>query len=83
MSTLRYSVLSLAIVFSLITSLTAQDKKPDPNIEAAKRPLAILEATADWKSLFNGSDLEWLDWRHRRIRGRRWHAGLSQREARI
>lgn len=30
--------------------------KPDPNREAAKRPLALLEAAA-WQSLFNGKDL--------------------------
>jgi len=30
--------------------------KPDPNREAAKRPLALLEA-AEWKDLFNGNDL--------------------------
>ncbi len=37
----------------------AQDAapKPDPNREAAKRPLAILES-ANWSDLFNGSDLK-------------------------
>lgn len=36
----------------------AQEKaaKPDPNREAAKRPLAILES-AEWQDLFNGKDL--------------------------
>lgn len=57
MSTLRCALLLLAIPAWLDSSLSAQDKKPDPNIEAAERPLAILESTADWKSLFNGEDL--------------------------
>ncbi len=30
--------------------------KPDPNREAAKRPLTLLES-AEWKTLFNGKDL--------------------------
>ncbi len=40
------------------SSLSAQEKvaKPDPNLEAAKRPLSILES-ASWKDLFDGKDL--------------------------
>ncbi|NLT69371.1 MAG: DUF1080 domain-containing protein [Verrucomicrobiaceae bacterium] len=42
----------------LVGPAPAQEKaaKPDPNREAAKRPLAILES-ADWQDLFNGKDL--------------------------
>ena len=58
MNTPRQSALSLALILSLATSLLGQDKKPDPNVEAAERTMAILETTADWKSLFNGSNLD-------------------------
>ena len=58
MYTPRQSAFSLALILLLATSLSAQDKKPDPNVEAAERTMAILESTADWKSLFNGSDLD-------------------------
>jgi hypothetical protein len=50
----QIATLSLA----LIGGLQAQDKatKPDPNIEAAKRPLALLDS-APWQDIFNGKDL--------------------------
>lgn len=57
MSTLRCAAVLFAIIALPYPDLKAQDKKPDPNIEAGKRPLAILETTADWQSLFNGTDL--------------------------
>ncbi len=49
---------SLAILLSVCCGLTcfAQDKKRDPNVEAAAAPLAILESAA-WNDLFNGQDL--------------------------
>ena len=41
--------------------VNAQDAKPAPkpdaNVEAAKRTLAILDQTAQWSELFNGKDL--------------------------
>ena len=41
--------------------LMAQENRPDPNLEAAQRTLAILDQTADWKSLFNGENLDgWM-----------------------
>lgn len=51
------AAISLAALFPGL-SAPAQDKasKPDPNREAAKRPLAILES-AEWRDLFNGKDL--------------------------
>ena len=33
-------------------------ERPDPNRDAASRPLSILEDHANWTSLFNGRDLE-------------------------
>ncbi len=33
-------------------------ERPDPNRDAASRPLSILEDHANWTSLFNGQDLE-------------------------
>ncbi len=52
---------TLSLCLTLVTglcgaSLVAQ-KKPDPNIIAAQRTLAILEQTATWTDLFNGTDL--------------------------
>ena len=49
---------SLAILLSVCGGLTcfAQDKKRDPNVEAAASALAILESAA-WNDLFNGQDL--------------------------
>ncbi len=54
---------ALAIALAIITlgapaASHAQNNaaKPDPNFEAGKRPLAILE-TAAWSDLFNGKDL--------------------------
>lgn len=49
---------SACLALGLAAPLAAQEaaKKPDPNIEAAKRPLAILEKAA-WTELFNGKDL--------------------------
>jgi len=46
------------LILTLTISAIAQDKpvKVDPNIEAAKRALAILES-ASWTNLFNGKDL--------------------------
>ncbi len=46
------------LILTLTISALAQDKpvKADPNIEAAKRALAILES-ASWTNLFNGKDL--------------------------
>ena len=42
----------------LSTSLVnAQDAKPDPNVEAGKSTLSILDQTAQWSELFNGKDL--------------------------
>ncbi len=53
----------LAIWFllgALTFPLHGQDAKPDANIRAGKKSLAIVEKTAEWKSLFNGKDLsEW------------------------
>jgi hypothetical protein len=47
---------ALALALSLLP-LAAQDAaKPDPNREAAKRPLSLLEGR-EWKELFNGKDL--------------------------
>jgi hypothetical protein len=39
------------------STVSAQDQKPDPNIDAAKSTLAILDETASWQDLFNGKDL--------------------------
>ncbi len=49
--------IGLAAFFPALAA-TAQETaaKPDPNREAAKRPLAILES-ADWQDLFNGKDV--------------------------
>lgn len=50
-------IFALVIAVNSGDSLLAQDlSKPDPNIEAGKRPLATLE-NATWTDLFNGSDL--------------------------
>lgn len=57
MSRLRHLVMCLAIALSFGASLHAQDGKPDPNLKAAERALAILDG-ADWTSLFNGKDLQ-------------------------
>ncbi|MDA0285043.1 MAG: DUF1080 domain-containing protein, partial [Planctomycetota bacterium] len=40
-----------------LSSLSAQDAKPDPNVEAAKSVLAVLEQSGQWTDLFNGKDL--------------------------
>jgi len=49
--------LALAVATPLaVFAENAPVAKSDPNREAAKRPLAILE-TASWKDLFNGKDL--------------------------
>jgi hypothetical protein len=37
--------------------LSAQEPQPDPNVEAAKSAIAILNDTANWTDLFNGQDL--------------------------
>ncbi len=53
------TVLKIAIFSLALAGWTqAQDKaaKPDPNVEAAERPLNILKS-APWKDLFNGKDL--------------------------
>lgn len=57
MSTLRCAVVLFAILSLPVSLLWAQGNKPDPNVQAATRALAILDSTADWKSLFNGTDL--------------------------
>ncbi len=54
MKPLALYVAFIAIAFP--SFVLSQDKKPDPNINAAKRPLAILES-AQWTDLFNGQDL--------------------------
>ncbi len=46
-----------ALVSLMPTTLWAQNKKPDRNVQAGQRATAILEATADWTQLFNGTDL--------------------------
>lgn len=53
----RASAIGLAILLPVIPG-RAQEKaaKPDPNLEAARRPLSILES-ASWQELFNGKDL--------------------------
>lgn len=54
----RFRCLLACLVLGLPGSfLSAQDQKPDPNLEAGKRPLAILEANGGWTDLFNGQDL--------------------------
>jgi hypothetical protein len=50
-------VFCLALVSSVVSTLRAQEAKPDPNLQAAETAMAILDA-ADWSSLFNGKDLE-------------------------
>jgi hypothetical protein len=50
-------VFCLALVLSVVSTLRAQEAKPDPNLQAAETAMAILDA-ADWSSLFNGKDLE-------------------------
>ena len=49
---------SLVTLLAIATPALAQQKsQPDPNLEAGKRALGILES-AEWNSLFNGKDLE-------------------------
>lgn len=47
---------ALALTAGFAGAQNAPEAKPDPNREAAKRPLAILES-AEWKEIFNGKDL--------------------------
>ena len=53
-------IFPVLLQFGAVSPLAAQEKpptkKPDPNVEAAKRPLSALE-NAKWESLFNGKDL--------------------------
>ena len=49
-------VATTSVVLLALCSSALSQKKPDSNIEAAKRPLAILEG-ANWSDLFNGNDL--------------------------
>lgn len=51
-----FPVLSAFLILAAFPALAQQAPKADPNVEAAKRPLAILE-TAAWSELFNGKDL--------------------------
>lgn len=53
----RFCATTLLALVLAVSQSPAQDKKKDPNIEAAKSPLAILKATATWQDLFNGKDL--------------------------
>lgn len=46
----------LLLLLLPVSSLTAQDAKPDSNIVAAKNALAVLDQAA-WSDLFNGKDL--------------------------
>ena len=39
------------------TTIQAQETKPDPNVVAANRALAMLAESARWTDLFNGEDL--------------------------
>ena len=56
---MRYN--RLIICFALVSCscqlVLAQAKQPDPNRQAAERPLAILQEMDGWVSLFNGQDL--------------------------
>jgi hypothetical protein len=56
-ATLKRIVTLLAGTMLTMSSLSAQDAKPDPNVEAAKSALSILDQTAGWGELFNGKDL--------------------------
>jgi len=56
---MNHKLLSLLTILTLscLTFVSAQKpKKPDPNLNAGKRPLGILEE-ANWVDLFNGKDL--------------------------
>ncbi|MBL8818648.1 MAG: DUF1080 domain-containing protein [Planctomyces sp.] len=48
--------LILGLVILPMTSAFAQDQQPDPNLEAAVTAASILK-TAEWRPLFNGTDL--------------------------
>lgn len=50
-------VLKLAVVLAASAGLVQSQDKPDPNVEAGKRALGILENAANWTDLFNGTDL--------------------------
>ena len=43
----------LATAMLSASLLHAQDAKPDPNIEAGKSTLSLLDQTAQWSELFN------------------------------
>jgi len=54
---LPFVVAGITALACLTLPVAAQNAaKPDPNVEAGKRPLSLLEA-AEWKALFNGKDL--------------------------
>ena len=55
MTRLTFPLLTLLLLLPPLAALGEQ--KPDPRVAAANRALGILEATADWKPLFNGTDL--------------------------
>ncbi len=58
MSRLCHSVFCLALALPITASLQAQDSKPDPNVDAGRSTLAMLDAATHWESLFNGHDLD-------------------------
>ncbi len=55
----RITLLSAILACLLINSAVSQNKQATANLAAGERPLAVLEM-AEWKELFNGTDLsEW------------------------
>ena len=56
MPNVRVALLCLSVACLFPEFATAQSAKPDRNITAGKRPLALLES-AGWTDLFNGKDL--------------------------
>lgn len=51
------STVCLLVASMTAASSIAQDSKHDPNRAAADRAVQLLDATASWTSLFNGTDL--------------------------
>ncbi|MCA9063983.1 MAG: DUF1080 domain-containing protein, partial [Planctomycetaceae bacterium] len=56
-SRLHIRIASLVLAGLATVAGAAAQEKPDPNRVAAQRTLAILQESAAWQDLFNGTDL--------------------------